>query len=1067
MSARDTQHLYFSFRMLLCLLCSMPFVLADEGSADRQAQLDFFEAKIRPVLVQHCYECHSADAKSVKGGLLLDTAAGLLTGGDSGPAIVPGRSTESVLMHALQYDSFQMPPSGRLPAAVVKDFEQWIEAGAVDPRTGPAAVPKKSIDFTAGRQFWSFVRPQKPAVPAVQNSAWAQNDIDRFLLAAMEQQGLTPSDPATKTELIRRATFDLLGLPPTPAEIDAFLADQSPQAFASLIDRLLASPHYGERWGRYWLDVARYSEDQAHTFSVTPNTSGWRYRDWVISAFNRDLPYDQFVRYQIAADLVSLPEDQRLAELPALGYFGLGPQYYKNTDAAKAAADELDDRIDTLCRGFLGLTVSCARCHDHKFDPVPTQDYYSLAGIFSSSRLHTAPLVPQPEVEAWNQAQTRLKELDEAIKRQVTDSGPKIRESQLPQVVDYLQAVWRLQSGGNLDAVAKASQLNAQFLKRWQELIQKQKDSNPAFRSWAELPAATAADAAGQVPAVVTAAAQGLQRHLNLLLKQKNQSLTPEEVTELRQLVPAGNALYSSPIVRKSKPAVEIDVELGEARELHLVVTDAGDGASCDHADWADARIVTAAGELQLSELKWRSVNVSFGNVNLNRNVQGGGLKIGGRQFQKGLGTHSTSHIVYDLPAGSQRFRAVAGLDHSGTDQGGCGEGASVQFRVYTQAPTDLQQTESDLLAQVFGEQGVYAVDAQQLEQLLPAEAQMQLKSQREELERLRKANPAMYPVAHVIAEASPADMKVFVRGNPANQGDVAPRRFLKILAGDDPPAYSQGSGRLQLAEDIASPANPLTARVMVNRIWQQHFGRGLVSTPDNFGNLGERPTHPELLDWLAVRFQELGWSVKAMHRELMLTAAWQQGSLPREEGLARDADNRYLWRMNRRRLDVESWRDALLAVSGRLDNQLGGASTNLSEAGNTRRTVYAFVSRHELDNMLRLFDFPDANITASTRSETTVPQQQLFVINSPFMLNQARAFAARLQQDAGDDNAARITLAFRLSFGRSPSADELQLGLAYVTAEDAADSRDGTSLNRWERYAQILLASNEFMYLD
>jgi len=1063
------RHLLPSVRTFVLLLCAAQGVMlqADEPSADRQAQLEFFETRIRPVLVQHCYQCHSAESKSVKGGLLLDSAAGLLTGGDSGPAIVPGRSTESVLIHALNYDSFQMPPTGRLPAAVVRDFEQWIEAGAVDPRTGPAATVKKSIDFGTARQFWSFQPPQKPAVPEVRNSAWPRGDIDRFVLAAMEQQGPGPAPAATKTELIRRATFDLLGLPPTPAEVDAFLADESPDAFASLVDRLLQSPHYGERWGRYWLDVARYSEDQAHTFAVSPNTSGWRYRDWVVSAFNRDLPYDRFVKYQIAADLLPMAEDQRLTELPALGYFGLGPQYYKNTDAAKAAADELDDRIDTLCRGFLGLTVSCARCHDHKFDPVPAQDYYSLAGIFSSSRLHTAPLVPQTEVEAYNQAQTRLKELDEAIRKRIADSGPQVRESQLPQVSAYLQAVWRLRSGGSVDAVAQAAGLNSQFLKRWQELLQKQQETNPALRTWAALAAPAESSATAEIPASVVAAAAELQQHLQLLLKQKQGTLTAEEATELRRLVPAGNALWASGIIRKAQPAADIDLDLAGAAELHLVVTNAGDGDSCDHADWAEARLVTEQGELPLSELKWRSVTATYGSVNLNRNVQGGRLKIGGREFRHGLGTHATSHIVYDLPQGVQRFRAVAGLDHSGTDQGGCGEAASVQFRVYTQAPTDLNLTQSDLLTQVFGEQGVFAVDLQQLEQLLPAQQQQDLKAAREELERLRKAHPAMYAVAHIIADGSPADMKVFVRGNPANQGEVAPRRFLRVLAGDQPPAYQQGSGRLQLAEDIASPQNPLFSRVMVNRIWQQHFGRGLVSTPDNFGTLGERPTHPELLDWLAVRFQELGWSVKAMHRELLLSAAWQQSSLQTEAGMAIDADNRYLWRMNRRRLDVESWRDALLAVSGRLDRQQGGPSTNLADDGNNRRTVYAFVSRHELDNMLRLFDFPDANITASTRSETTVPQQQLFVINSPFMLNQARAFAARLQSEAGDDAGARIVLAFRLAFARVPTDDELQLGLAFVGAEDSAELRDGTSLNRWERYAQILLASNEFMYLD
>jgi len=1055
-----------STALLLCTQ-SGAALQADEPTADRQAQVDFFEAKIRPVLVQHCYQCHSAQSKSVKGGLLLDTATGLLTGGDSGPSIIPRRSTESILIHALQYETFQMPPTGRLPAAVVKDFEVWIENGAADPRTGPAAAAKKSIDFNAGRQFWSFVPPQKPAVPVVQQTAWPVGDVDRFVLAAMERQGLHPSPPASKAELIRRATFDLLGLPPAPADVAAFLADNSPDAFARLVDRLLQSPHYGERWGRYWLDVARFSEDQAHTFEVSPNTSGWRYRDWVISALNRDLPYDQFVKLQIAADLLPMSEDQRLVELPALGYFGLGPQYYKNTDAAKAAADELDDRIDTLCRGFLGLTVSCARCHDHKFDPVPTQDYYSLAGIFSSSRLHTAPLVPQPEVESYNQAQTRLKELDEAIKKRIAESGPQVRESHLPQVSAYLLAAWKLRAGGDVDAAARAAELNPQFLKRWLELLQKHKDSHPALRNWAAVPDPATGAAAAEIPAAMTAAAAEIQHYLQLLLKQKQGTLTAEEVTELRKLAPAGNALYSSDIVRKSRPSADVDLDLAGAQELHLVVTNAGDGDSCDHADWAEARLVTATGETPLSELKWRAVTATYGNVNLNRNVQGGRLKIGGREYKHGLGTHATSHIIYDLPAGTLRFRATAGLDHSGTDQGGCGESASVQFRVYTQTPTDLNLTQIDLLTQVFGEQGVFAVDLQQLEKLLPDQQQQELKASRDELERLRKAHPAMYPVAHVIADGSPADMKVFVRGNPANQGDVAPRRFLKILAGDQPAPYQQGSGRLQLAEDIAAQRNPLFARVMVNRIWQQHFGRGLVSTPDNFGSLGERPTHPELLDWLAVRFQELGWSVKALHRELLLSAVWQQSSLPTEAGMAIDADNRYLWRMNRRRLDVESWRDALLAVSGRLDRQLAGPSTNLAEEHNSRRTVYAFVSRHELDNMLRLFDFPDANITASTRSETTVPQQQLFVINSPFMLNQAKAFAARLQAEAGDDATARITLAFELAFGRAPSEDELQLGLAYATAKDADDVPDVTLLNRWERYAQILLASNEFMYLD
>ncbi|MBL8816985.1 MAG: DUF1553 domain-containing protein [Planctomyces sp.] len=1048
-----------------------PFGLRQAVSVPQEESksTEFFEQRIRPVLVQHCYECHSAESEGVKGGLMLDTAEGLRAGGDSGSAIVAGRSAESLLIDALRYKSLQMPPKGKLPESVVLDFERWIDDGAPDPRIGAPAAVKKSIDFEEARRFWSFVPPVRVARPPVKRTEWAQNEIDYFLLATMEANGLEPSLPADRRELIRRATFDLIGLPPTPEEVDAFVSDASEDAFAKVVDRLLASPHYGERWGRYWLDVARYAEDQAHTFSVTPNTNGYRYRDWVISAMNSDLPFDQFVRYQIAADLISMPEEQRTIQLPALGYFGLGAQYYKNTDAAKAAADELDDRIDTLSRGFLGLTVSCARCHDHKFDPIPTQDYYSLAGVFNSSRLHNAPLVPQEQVDSFHKTQARLKELEEAVQRQVSEVAPRVRESFLSQVAQYLEAAWRLRAGQGADvkAVALEGSLNEKFLGSWVEFLSSQR----SVASLANVPLPATDNLAGHtaVPEQVKMAATEFQRHLELLLKQRAGTLTTEEEAALRKLNPADKARYSSPIVTKREPSVQIDVDLQGARELYLVVTDAGDGASCDHADWAETRLVTSSGEMQLSELSWRSVNVTYGSVHLNQNVQGGPIRIGGKSFSTGLGTHSTSVIAYDLPEGVLRFRATAGLDHSGTDQGGCGEGASVQFRVYTETPADIGVVSGDLLTQVFGENGVFRMEPSEIEQHLPESVKQELQSQRKQLEELRKSAPAMYPVAHVIAEANPADMKVFIRGNPANQGDVAPRRFLRILSdeAEEVPLFRNGSGRHELAEAIAAAENPLTSRVMVNRLWQHHFGRGLVGTPDNFGQLGERPSHPELLDYLAVRFQELGWSVKAMHREMMLSSTYQQSSDGSEASLAIDADNRYLWRMNRRRLDVEAWRDALLSVSGRLDRRMGGASTNLSDADNSRRTVYAFISRHELDSMLRLFDFPDANITNSSRSETTVPQQQLFVINSPFMLNQARAFAARLREEAGEGDTDRIRLAFELAFGRPVTEDELQLGLTYVTAEDSEEEKQGTTLSRWERYTQILLASNEFLYVD
>jgi hypothetical protein len=575
------------------------------------------------------------------------------------------------------------------------------------------------------RQFWSFRPVREPAVPRVKDAAWPKSPIDRFVLAKLEEKGLHPVGPADKRALIRRATFDLIGLPPTPAEVDAFLADESPDAFAKVVDRLLASPHYGERWGRHWLDVARYGEDQAHTFQSRKYPDGWRYRDWVVKAFNDDLPFDRFVREQIAGDLLDGPD--RAAGLAATGFFALGPVYY-----GRATADELDDRVDTLTRGFLGLTVACARCHDHKFDPIPQADYYSLAGVFSS---------------------TGYKE---------------------------------------------------------------------------------------------------------------------------------------------------------------YVVT----------ADGVDPKAVSD--------------------------------------------------------------------------------------------PTDKMARD--------------------------------------------KAKEPRKPVVHALAEGpNPANMRVHLRGNPATLGDEAPRRPLRVLAGDDPPPFTAGSGRLELAKTIASKDNPLTARVFVNRVWMHHFGRGIVGTPSNFGTLGERPTHPELLDYLAARFVAEGWSVKKLHRAIMLSATYQLGSKHDEANARVDGDNQYLWRMNRRRLEVEPWRDAMLAVAGNLDRTPGGPSADLSKPDNVRRTLYGAVSRHNLDPVLRLFDFPDPNLTADRRPVTSVPLQQLFVLNSDFMARQSKALAARVTA-TGTDEAVRIRTAFRLLYGRPPTAREVELGTAFLAA-----GGDGA----WEKYAQVLLSANEFAFVD
>lgn len=792
--------------LVLPLLASSQLVWAGDGrQPDRQnieaAQEEYFEAKIRPLLVDNCLECHGAEKH--KGGLRLDVRAAMLKGGDTGPAIVPGKPDKSPLIEAIRYEGeVQMPPKKKLSSDQIAALTDWVKQGAFWPDARAAGVSSHSAptvrspgatDLAKRDQLlWSFQPVSHPAPPAVKDRAWPRSAIDRFILARLEAEGLTPAPEADKTTLIRRVFFDLIGLPPTPVEIETFLEDDRPEAFGALVDRLLASPHYGERWGRYWLDVARYGEDQAHSFQPRLYPNGFRYRDWLVRALNRDLPYDRFILEQLAGDLLDGPN--RTDRLAALGLFACGPVYYG--DSKKH--DQYADRIDTLTRGFLGLTVACARCHDHKYDPIPTTDYYALAGVFASTEYVEVPAAPEEQVEAYDKAQAAIQ--------------------------------------------AKDKEINA-FLR-------------------------------------------------------------------------------------------------AEAARLKLKVT--------------------------------------------------------GNQFK-------------------------------------------------------------------------------QIERMLPDEVRAKVKALRADLDRLKKSAPAKYPVIHTLADASrPTDMPVLIRGNADTPGPKVGRRFLAVLGGEHT-AFQHGSGRLELAQAIASADNPLTARVMVNRIWQHHFGRGLVASCSNFGTLGDRPSHPELLDWLARRFVESGWSIKTLHRTILLSAAYRQSSGFNAMAFARDPDNILLWRMNRRRLDVEAWRDAMLAVGDRLDESIGGPSISLDAPSNRRRTFYATISRHDLAWMLRLFDFPDPNITSGARVETTVPLQQLFVLNSEFMNTSAGAVATRLlaSSDVSDtQDAGRIRQAYLLLFGRPVTRRELELGLAYLHSKESMPAgtlvaSSTASPVRWQRYTQALLAANEFLFID
>lgn len=916
---------------------------ADDGITAEQAE--FFESKIRPVLVTHCYECHSADSKAVKGGLRLDLQDTTLTGGDSGPAVIPGKPDESRLLSALRYEEFEMPPKGRLPDSVIADFERWIELGAPDPRTDVVTKTSTGIDYDNAMEFWAFKRPLRHQPPVVSSAEWPNNDIDRFILHGLEEQGLNPSSPADRRTLIRRACFDLIGLPPEPLAVEQFVSDPSESAFEKVIDDLLASPHYGERWGRYWLDLARFAEDQAHTFKARMYPQGFMYRDWVVQALNDDMPYDQFLRLQIAGDQLNVAEPYRHRAAP--GLFALGPVYYQdNGEEGRALADEWDDRIDTLMRGTQALTVACARCHDHKYDPISMADYYGLAGIFASSEYRELPAVPDDVVEARRKADLTVEEQQLVINTLLAKHAPAARlklSNMIPQYMLAAARVLRKDAAGKkkkefIEKTADDEKLNRDLLERWVNWLSEESGSGAvggdrpylnAWRGFRKAQEAGLVQSKEERLAQLTQIAQELQSQAESLLSQRE--MLVQRFGDNFAFVPAEG------------PPTQSKDDLSEVEHAQLKIS-------------------------------------------------------------------------------------------------------------------------ATLLSELFDERGVLGLAADQIEPLLDSEPAGTLAPLKTELEARKKASAAIPVVmAHALADGTARDLNIFLAGDPKKHGEPALRGFPAILtSGQRRPFDSKGSGRLELADAIASPENPLTARVMANRLWAGHFGFGLVRTLSNFGQLGERPSHPELLDTLAVELMESGWSLKHLHRQIMLSATWQQSSSGDAAGEGIDPENRFVWQMNRRRLEVEPWRDAVLSVSGQLNRDVGGPSSELDE-NHRRRTLYGHVSRHRLNDLLRLFDFPDPNITAGERTVTTVPLQQLFVLNSDFMIAQSRALAMRLQNEAASDNE-RIGRTFELLFGRQPSDEELGTAVDFLATSTAGA---GDSLSPLEQFCLAMLGTNEFAYVD
>jgi hypothetical protein len=929
----------------LAFCVGLPFAAQPSVAADAPGGpgVEFFEKKIRPVLVEQCAKCHSAEGKKAKGGLRVDSPEALREGGQSGPAVVPGKPEESLILEALRYtdEVLRMPPKGKLPERVVTDFETWIGMGAPMPH-GVEHDAGRGAEKRDASQHWAFqpIHPITP--PAVKQSAWLKTPLDRLILAKLEGRGLAPSPPADRRTLIRRAYFDLVGLPPSAEEVEAFVADQAPDAFDRVIDRLLASPRYGERWGRHWLDVARYADTKDGVLMFGDDRVrpyAYTYRDYVVRAFNDDVPFDRFIHEQIAADLIEPKvEPWRLA---AMGFLTVGRLFDDNIH------DVIDDRIDVVTRGLLGLSVACARCHDHKYDPIPTADYYSLYGVFASSEV---PL-ELPRIRSEDDSpgavafEKKAGPKRQELKKFQDDQYAMLLDTARTRVGDYLVHVASTEPDPLETAIFFLSlapdQLRPQIIARWRRFLeQSARPDDPVLGPWHDLMRLSDAEFTGQAGAI-------LDRW-------------------------------------RAKPA---GVRRGQVNPL----------------------VMTALASTTLT--RRADVARTYGDL------------------LRGVYEESKKSPASTMPeAKAQLVALVAGPD-------------SPTYFPRSRTREYMSRTDKD----AFG-------------------------GKRQEVDRIAVQSPHAPPRAMILQDAEQLyDPKIFIRGNPGRPGAAVSRQFLREIAGAGRQPFPHGSGRLDLARAITAGDNPLTARVIVNRVWMHHFGEPLVDTPNDFGTRSSAPIQRDLLDQLAVTLRESGWSLKSLHRLIMRSSTYQQASADRADGRQMDPDNRLFWRMNRRRLDLESMRDSMLAISGRLDATEGGRPVDVvGDARNRRRTIYGLVDRQNVPGLYRAFDFASPDLPAERRSQTTVPQQALFGMNAPFVMEQAQAIVARPEFAAEPDTARRIAALYRLVLRRAPDGDETRVGLQFLAA--AAESREGAApskLDPWAQYAQVLLITNEAMFVD
>lgn len=901
---------------LSCRLIACIVFFANPLQATAEDVQQFFETHVRPVLVENCIDCHGPQKQS--GDLRLDSRAAMLKGGESGPALIPGDAAGSLIIQATRYDGdLQMPPKAPLPETQKQALAQWVAAGAHWPENLPLLTVSRD---ELAKTHWAFQPVSRPEIPEIdgENTARISTPIDAFILSRLKATGLSLSPEADRRTLIRRAFYSLTGLPPTSSDVEDFVRDADPQAYEKLVDRLLDSPAHGQQWARHWLDIARYSDTKGYVYAREERfwIHAWSYRDWVVDALNADMPYDRFLLLQLAADQVP---DRKEEDLAAMGFLTLGRRFQG------VKRDIIDDRIDVVCRGTMALTVGCARCHDHKYDPIPTADYYSLYGVFDSCREKIVPLAnpKAPDEMFRTELEKRTDALEALRQERRASTSARVRS----RIGDYLHAQRELQKypEEGFDQILAVTDLLPSFVHRWRDYLRDTSlRQDPVFVAWHRFAAIPDAEFAGRTADVT--------------------------------------------------------------RTLHELT-----------ADQINPRVAAA-------------------------------FVLPPESFDDVINRYATLLQSIDQEWQTELQRAKA----AGETAAGLNDPADEDLRHLLYGPGSLCEVPDEPVVHT-----EYDFDSGTCTELWKLQG---------EVDRLIIGTNSEPRFATIIEDREiPANPRIFKRGNSANKGDDVPRQFLALLSGPSRQPFEHGSGRLEMAEAIIDPANPLTARVMVNRVWTHHFGAGLVTTPGDFGLRADPPSHPELLDWLTSEFIASGWSLKKLHRLIVLSATYRQSSTGPEDSSelahARTIDpaNRLLWRMNVHRLSFEEMRDSMLAVSGQLDLRSSGKPTNLfTKPFPVRRTLYGLVDRQFLPGTLRIFDFANPDLPIPQRSETTVPQQSLFLMNHPLTLERAKALAQTLPEGAGA--ADQIRQIYQSVLQRDPTPSQLAAATKLL-ASDAPDT--------------------------